>query len=254
MALSQLPGVLARLWNEWSDDNLRSKPKWLKKFLELRKHLGLVSLWFLMVHILMSMILFSPAYYGKFYLDKTAVATKLNSIGENSLLFGVLGTSLYALMGVCSLPSVGSQMNRVQWELVYGPVAWIALMFGTVHVMIMGVKGWTKTETWPGGMPPITMTSVLIPMLVLAMKLFQFTLVRWNYWCLHPVDYSDDRKLIQVPVSTASQTDQQKDSFDTQHSILDEENLDLNKQEEVTTDEDNESDSSAENNKELQEV
>merc|ERR1711862_31566 len=64
-------------------------------------------------------------------------------------------------------------MTNKQWKLVYGPIAWIALAFGTIHVLIMGVKGWPTTHKWPGGMPPITMTSVLIPMLTIFLKLVQ---------------------------------------------------------------------------------
>jgi hypothetical protein len=86
-------------------------------------------------------LLFSPAYYSKFFLTPKENASKLNSIGENSIFFGILGTGLYIIMGLCSLPSVGYQMTSKQWQLIYGPIAWIALAFGTIHVMIMGVKG-----------------------------------------------------------------------------------------------------------------
>jgi hypothetical protein len=51
-------------------------------------------------------------------------------------------------------------------QFVYGPLAWTALLFGTIHVLIMGVKGWDDQEKWPGNLPPITLTSTLIPMLV----------------------------------------------------------------------------------------
>lgn len=45
--------------------------------------------------------------------------------------------------------------------------------------MIMGVKGWddhTIPGKWPGGLPPITLTSTLIPMLAMFLKLVQMTL------------------------------------------------------------------------------
>ena len=43
-------------------------------------------------------------------------------------------------------------------------------MFGTIHVMVMGVSGWSKQETWPGNMPPITLLSVIVPLFVLFLK------------------------------------------------------------------------------------
>lgn len=57
-------------------------------------------------------------------------------------------------------------MTSRSWKLVYGELAWAALLFGTVHVLIMGVEGWDDLEKWPGRMPPITLTSTLIPMYV----------------------------------------------------------------------------------------
>ena len=90
----------------------------------------------------------------------------MNAIGEFSFLFAIFGTGFYIILGICSLPSVGLQMTSRSWQVVYGPLAWMALAFGTTHVLIMGVKGWDEQEKWPGNLPPITMTSVLIPLLV----------------------------------------------------------------------------------------
>ena len=39
----------------------------------MRKYLGLLSLWFLLLHIIMSLILLNPGYYGKFYITKDGV-------------------------------------------------------------------------------------------------------------------------------------------------------------------------------------
>jgi hypothetical protein len=126
-----------------------------------------------MIHIIMSLILFSPAYYGKFFLDPNEATSKMNSIGENSLFFAVLAVSFYAIIGICSLPSVGMNMTNKQWQLVYGPLAWTALAFATVHVLVMGVKGWNDQETWPGSMPPVTLTSTVFPLFVMGLKLIQ---------------------------------------------------------------------------------
>lgn len=163
-------------------NTLRNKPTWLHRFLELRKHMGIMSLWFLVIHILMSMILFNPGYYSKFFLTKDG-ASKMNSIGENSFLFATLSTGLYLILGICSLPSVGTEMTSKQWQLVYGPLAWIALAFGTIHVLIMGVKGWNDQEGWPGNLPPITLTSTMVPLAVLFLKLLQMVVCRVT-WAL----------------------------------------------------------------------
>ncbi|CAB9526512.1 Metalloreductase STEAP4 [Seminavis robusta] len=172
-AWAQLPGLVARMFNVSHSDSLSDKPRWLLWSLSIRKHVGILSLWFLFIHILMSLLLLNPAYYGKFYLHPKANTSKMNSIGEASFFFAILGTGFYVILGICSLPSVGSHMTNKQWQLVYGPLAWVALAYGTIHVMVMGVKGWDDQEKWPGGLPPITLTSVLVPLLVMWLKLVQ---------------------------------------------------------------------------------
>jgi len=131
----------------------------------------------------------------------------MNAIGESSFFFGILGMGLYVIMGLCSLPSVGNEMTNKQWQLVYGWVAWIALAFGTIHVLIMGVNGWDDQETWPGGMPPITLTAILIPMAVMWLKLLQVALVCVHrsmgldkrYQNLHPAfDYGQEDGMVIV--------------------------------------------------------
>lgn len=215
-ALTQLPGILAHLSNAIRGNSLHSKPYWLRSFLGMRKHLGLLSLWFLMVHILMSLLLFSPAYYGKFFLHPKEGSSKLNSIGENSLFFAVLGTSLYIIMGICSLPSVAMHMTNKQWQVIYGPVAWIALSFGTVHVLVMGVKGWDDQHKWPGNMPPITLTSVLIPLVVLFLKVAQVCLLFLVRLCLVKPRAEDG--VLKIP-SLADETGQGSNSSSGHHGV-----------------------------------
>jgi hypothetical protein len=179
-ALTQVPGVLARLSSAIHGDSLRDKPKWLLSFLAIRKHLGLLSLWFLSIHIVIGLLLFNPAYYGKFFIDASANTSKLNAKGENSFFFAILGTALYSILGICSIPSIGSQMTSRQWQLVYGPVAWAALAFGTVHVLIMGVPGWSDQSGWAGNLPPITMTATVFPLVVMGLKCVQVILTLVN--------------------------------------------------------------------------
>lgn len=85
-------------------------------------------------------------YYAKFYVNGTK-GGKLNWQGEASFLFGILGFSFYAVVGIASLPSVGSAMTKAQWNLVMGPLVWAALAFGMTHVMIMGLEGCNSLVT-----------------------------------------------------------------------------------------------------------
>lgn len=169
-ALTQVPGTLARLMNAMQSNNVFDKPRWLRRFLSFRKQLGLLSLYFLCLHIAMSMMMFNPTYYGKLF---SADGTILSTMGAFSFFFGITATSFYVILGICSLPSVGQNMSSKSWQFVYGPVAWSALAMGTAHVMIMGVPGWLTPAKWAGGMPPITMMSTILPIFVIFVKLVQ---------------------------------------------------------------------------------
>ena len=74
-------------------------------------------------------------------------------------------------------------------------MAWVALMFGTSHVLIMGVEGWDDYETWPGGLPPITMTATVIPILVLFLKLIEVNLSFFAWVCGVKTPRTNDREL-----------------------------------------------------------
>jgi hypothetical protein len=183
-AITQVPGIFAHTFDAIHRDTLQDKPKWLLSFLELRKHLGLISLWVLSVHIFMSCILFSSAYYGRFFENPKDPLSRMSANGESSFMFGAFGAGLYIILGVCSLPSVAEQMTSKQWQFVYGPVAWCALAFGTAHVMCQGIGvTWDKKENWPGNLPPITLLSVVLPLFVMTLKLCQMIFVRIMYRC-----------------------------------------------------------------------
>lgn len=180
-AIAQIPGMLARMSNAYYRNNLLDKSKWLRSFLAMRKHLGLLSLWFLSVHIFMSTLMFSIAYYDRFFEDKNDPKSRMTSNGESSFMFGSFAAALYLIMGICSLPSVALHMTKAQWDLVYGPVAWSALAMGTAHVMCQGLAVTWQNGPWTkaGGMPPITLISITFPCAVIAFKVFQMGFVRF---------------------------------------------------------------------------
>ena len=177
-ALTQIPGIVARMYNLVYNDTLRDKPALLRSALEVRKYVGLISLWFLMVHLFMSMLMFGPNYYGRFFVDPQDPLSRMSAEGETSFMFGSIGAALYLVLGLCSLPSLAETMTNSQWQFVYGPVAWSALACGTAHVIAQGATiTWINKGNWAWGLPPITLTSTLLPMLVIALKILQVACV-----------------------------------------------------------------------------
>jgi len=90
-------------------------------------------------------------------------------------------------------------MTSKQWQLVYGPVAWAALAFGTVHVLVMGVKGWDQQQKWPGNLPPITLTATMIPLSVMFLKVVQVSLSLLVRMCLSKPQADYETPLNELP-------------------------------------------------------
>lgn len=88
IGLAYLIGPLSRFW-----------PKTFVKHLYLRKYLGLSGFALAVVHTVMSLLLFSPANYSKFFTETGA----LNLTGELSMLFGVLALAIFSIVTVSSL-------------------------------------------------------------------------------------------------------------------------------------------------------
>jgi predicted dinucleotide-binding enzyme len=64
-ALTMLPGLLARMYDAFHHSKMKDKPKLIRFGIKIRKALGLIALWFLGIHIFMSLLLFNPKYYSK---------------------------------------------------------------------------------------------------------------------------------------------------------------------------------------------
>ena len=127
-------------------------PAWF----EMRKYLGKTGFVLIIMHIIMSFLLFRPEIYSKFFSGDGT----LSAIGEWSMLFGTLGIAAYIIMH--SSFSHMSEVNTYH-KIIRSPAFGIAaLLLSALHVAIMGYKGWLTPHEWYGGMPSITMISILV--------------------------------------------------------------------------------------------
>ena len=172
-AFSLLPGTLIRLIQQIRTSFV--PPRILTWGCEIRKHVGLLSLYFLFLHACMMLLLFGSEYFG-FLLTEGHMEWN----DEASMLTAVLSTSLFIITGIASLPSVGNAMNKAQFMLVFGPVVWGALALGVMHIMFLGVPSWTESPrskyAWAGDMPPVTLMSSVFPLFILLIKFVQVVL------------------------------------------------------------------------------
>ncbi len=149
-------GPCARLW-----------PSFFEKRLGLRKPLGLIGFGLAATHALMSLILLSPSYYAKFFLE----GGKLNLMGESSMLFGVLSFVVFSVVSVSSFPSVEAKLDTLVWKRVQR-LGYLAFFFTLLHVVIMGFSGWLKAESFKYGLASISLLSALVIIIVLLTRIF----------------------------------------------------------------------------------
>lgn len=143
MSMSYLGGPLAFAW-----------PGLFYSQLVKRKYYGLLGFALTCTHLLCNAAIFGQAYFKKFFLP----SGKLNFTGELSLMFGTLTTLHLAFIALISIPVIQNHMDQKQWRFIQ-KTGMVALLGVVGHVAAMGFKGWLKPETWPGGMPPLTIVS-----------------------------------------------------------------------------------------------
>lgn len=155
IALSYMFGSLARFF-----------PKIFVSKLDMRKFLGLFGFGLASIHILISLLIFSPQRYPNFFHE----GGNLNLKGELSMLFGILAFCVFAIVAISSVPGIISPQDSKRWLSIqrFGYLGLILVFF---HVLTMGMEGWLKPEGWPGNMLPISLVAAIIVAAVLLLKI-----------------------------------------------------------------------------------
>jgi hypothetical protein len=138
----------------------RKGPEWFV----IRKFLGRSGMMLIVVHIIMSFLLFRPEVYDKFFSSDGT----LNAVGEWSMLLGTLGIAAYIIMH--NSFTNFEEGNRFQ-DWVRSPFFGItALTLSAIHITIIGFSGWLTPAEWHGGMPSVSMLSAIF--FIIGMILF----------------------------------------------------------------------------------
>lgn len=123
-------------------------------WLNARKALGMTGFLLVLLHALMSFLLFSPAMYGKFFQTDGS----LTLLAGLSMLFGVLG--FVFLWGYnLSFQTFLREDERFIRILTSRRTMMLALVLGGLHLLFMGYEGWLKPGDWHGGLPPISLVA-----------------------------------------------------------------------------------------------
>jgi hypothetical protein len=104
----------------------------------------------IIIHIVMSFLLFKPEVYAKFF----EVNGTLNNLGSLSMFAGIISFALVWSYKQYSL----SNNKDIKQPLISLPGTLNgAILLMLVHLFFMGFNGWMTPEKWYGGMPPISL-------------------------------------------------------------------------------------------------
>ncbi|KAJ3416621.1 Metalloreductase steap4 [Chytridiales sp. JEL 0842] len=174
LAYTYLPGCIAESINLYAHFTSQRipLPSWLISFLNARKQLGLLALYWGVLHTLQALIILHPGSFPKYYDPVTATVPfpRFNGLGEAGMFLGVLGLFGMMTQGITSIPSVQSAMSWAEFHFIQTWIGWFALLTSTLHVVLPSYNAWLTPSTWPGGMPGTTIMSTIIPMAVCLFK------------------------------------------------------------------------------------
>ena len=107
-----------------------------------------------LIHALMSFVLFSPGTYGKFFeTDGT-----LTLLGGLSMLGGVLAFVVLWGYNMSFQTFLGEDKAFIQFITSRTFLLW-AMLLGASHVFFMGYEGWLSPAGWHGGIPPVSLVA-----------------------------------------------------------------------------------------------
>ena len=110
-----------------------------------------------LIHALISFMLFTPAVYGKFFEPDGTITL----LGGLSMLGGVL--SFVVLWGYnLSFQTHLKEDQAFIRFITSRRFLLFAFLLGALHLFFMGYQGWMQPGNWEGGSPPISLIGFLV--------------------------------------------------------------------------------------------
>lgn len=123
-------------------------------WLNARKALGMSGFLLVLVHALMSFMLFSPAVYGRFF-ESNGTLTLVTGL---SMLGGIL--AFVVLWGYNLSFQTFLREDKAFIEFITSrKFLLLAMLLAAVHLVFMGYEGWLNPADWNGGLPPISLVA-----------------------------------------------------------------------------------------------
>jgi hypothetical protein len=123
-------------------------------WMSARRAFGMTGFLLILIHALISFMLFSSPYYGKFFAPEGT----LTGVASLSMLTGVLGFVFLWAYNLSFQTKLSEDSAFIEF-ITSRPVLIWALSLGGLHLAFMGFSGWMKPADWHGGLPPISLVA-----------------------------------------------------------------------------------------------
>jgi len=120
------------------------------------KFCGLIGLSLAGIHGLMSLGLWSSAYYPAYFAEDG----KLNLQGELAITLGVVALWALAIPGITTLPTMAKSIGGFRWKRTQR-MGYVTLALVAAHLTALGLPGWLAPSGW-GLLPPISLVAVVV--------------------------------------------------------------------------------------------
>ncbi len=126
-------------------------------WLNARKALGMTGFLLVLIHVLMSFMLFSPSVYAKFF-EANGTLTLMAGL---SMLGGVAAFVVLWAYNLSFQTNLREDKAFIQFITSRTFLLW-ALLLGGVHLVFMGYQGWLNPSGWHGGIPPVSLVAITV--------------------------------------------------------------------------------------------
>ncbi len=123
-------------------------------WLNARKALGMTGFLLVLIHALMSFMLFSQANYGKFF-EADGTLTLLAGL---SMLGGVLAFVVLWAYNLAFQTFLREDQAFIRF-ITSRKFLLTAMLLGAAHLVFMGYEGWLNPSGWHGGIPPVSLVA-----------------------------------------------------------------------------------------------
>ena len=123
-------------------------------WLNSRKALGMTGFLLVLIHALMSVMLFKISVYSKFF-ETDGTITLMAGL---SMLAGVLSMVILWAINLSFQTYLREDKAFIQF-ITSRRFLLTAMLLGAAHLFFMGYKGWLNPSGWHGGLPPISLVA-----------------------------------------------------------------------------------------------